>query len=141
MLLWLSQPDAQAPGLSETALKAAIDAALKSSDRIIDDGGVLGACLILSLLGNVALVWLLVRVQNRRVQDTLTISKVAQDMVTTFATVDNALKSLNETSKTQTAALQGVSSSLNTLMMGVLARVGFAAAHNGPSSQTGGTSP
>jgi hypothetical protein len=123
MLFALLQPDAQAPGLSEAALKAAIDAALKSSDRILDNG-VLGACLILSLLGNVALVWLLVRVQNARVQDTQSVSKVAQDMVTTFNTVDSTLERLNESSKTQSAALQGVASTLNTLTMGMLARVG-----------------
>jgi hypothetical protein len=121
MLLWLLQPDVQAPGLSEAALKAAIDAALKSSDRILDNG-VLGACLILSLLGNVALVWLLVRVQNARVQDGRDVSKVAQDMVTTFSGVDGTLKNLNESSRTQNAALQGVTVTLNTLTMGMLAR-------------------
>lgn len=136
MLLALLQPGAQ-EGVSEQALKAAVDAALKSSDRIISDGGVLGACLILSLLGNVALVWLLVRVQNSRVKDTLTVSKVAQDMVTTFATVNSALEDLNDASKTQNSAVQGMTATLNTLTMGMLARAGIL---NGPSSQPpGGT--
>lgn len=123
MLFALLQPDAL-PSPTEQAIKAAVDAALKSSDRIVSDGGVLGACLILSLLGNVALVWLLVRVQNSRVQDTQGISKVAQDMVTTFNTVDSTLKTLNESSKSQNSALQGVASTLNTLTMGMLARAG-----------------
>lgn len=123
MLFALLQPDAL-PSPTEQAIKAAVDAALKSSDRIVSDGGVLGACLILSLLGNVALVWLLVRVQNARVQDTQGISKVAQDMVTTFNTVDSTLKTLNESSKSQSSALQGVASTLNTLTMGMLARAG-----------------
>lgn len=121
-MLFLLQPSAQIPGPTEAAIKMAVDAALKSSDRIISDGGILGACLILSLLGNVALVWLLVRVQNARVQDTLTISKVAQDMVTTFNTVDGTLKNLNESSKSQSGALQGVAATLNTLTMSMLSR-------------------
>src|SRR3954471_14508258 len=135
MLFALLQPDAQAPGLSEAALKAAVDAALKSSDRILDHG-VLGACLILSLLGNVALVWLLVRVQNARVQDTQGVSKVAQDMVTTFNTVDGTLERLNESSKTQSAALQGVAATLNTLTLSMLSRVGHGSSHPTPPRGT-----
>ncbi len=121
----LFQPITQVPAIPEAALKSAVEAALRSSNTIVSDGGVLGACLILSLLGNVALVWLLVKVQNLRVQDQLSVAKVAQDMVITFGTVDHALKDLNETSKTQNSVLQGVANSLGTLMMGILARGGI----------------
>lgn len=120
MLSALLQPAVQVP---DPALNAAVEAALRSSNTIIDQG-VLGACLILSLLGNIALVWLLVRVQNLRVQDQLNVAKVAQDMVVTFGTVDHALKDLNDASKTHNTALQGVTHTLNTLMMGLLSRSG-----------------
>jgi uncharacterized protein HemX len=139
MLFAQLQPGAQVSGPTEAAIKAAIEAAFKSSDRIISDGGILGACLILSLLGNIALVWLLVRVQNARVQDTLTVSKVAQDMVTTFGNVDNALKNLNDSSKNQQSALQSVAAAINTLMMGVIAR---GSNHSGPPTlPPGGITP
>lgn len=136
MLALLFQPDA--PGVSEAAIKAAVEAALKSSDKILDQG-VLGACLILSLLGNIALVWLVVRVQNLRVKDYMEVSKVAQDMVTTFAAVDRTLKDLNDSSKTQNSALQGVTTTLNTMMMSMLARVGIG--HNNTLPPSGGHTP
>ena len=105
----------------DEAVKAAVEAALRSSNTIIDQG-VLGACLILSLIGNVALVWLLVRVQNMRVKDQLAINEVAKEMVGTFAKVDGALEDLNKVSVSQNTILQGVTNTLNTLMMGLVTR-------------------
>ena len=109
--------------IPDEALKAAVEAALRSSNTIIDQG-VLGACLILSLLGNVALVWLLVRVQNMRVKDQQEIAKVAQDMVVTFGKVDGALEDLNDVSKAQNGLLGTVKQTLDTLMMGLITRGG-----------------
>jgi tetrahydromethanopterin S-methyltransferase subunit D len=142
MLSALLQPAVQVP---DPALNAAVEAALRSSNTIIDQG-VLGACLILSLLGNIALVWLLVRVQNLRVQDQLSVAKVAQDMVVTFGTVDHALKDLNDAAKIHNGALQGVTNTLNTMMMGLITRGGSIFQLAPPSQgngqgSTGGTTP
>lgn len=112
------QPTVQ---VSDAAIKAAVEAALKSGG-VIADQGVLGACLILSLLGNVALVWLLMRVQNLRVQDLNGVHKVAQEMVATFSKVDGALEEQNEAGKTQHLAIQGVTTTLNTLMLALVSR-------------------
>lgn len=126
----------------DEAVKAAVETALRSSNILMDQG-VLGACLVLSLLGNVALVWLLVRVQNMRVKDQLAINEVAKEMVGTFAKVDSALEDLNKVSTSQNSILQGVTNTLNTLMMGLVTR-GASIFHPPPphnNGQGGGTTP
>jgi hypothetical protein len=127
----------------DEAVKAAVETALRSSNVIVDQG-VLGACLMLSLMGNIALVWLLVRVQNMRVKDQLAINEVAKEMVGTFAKVDGTLEDLNKVSNSQNTILQGVTNTLNTLMMGLVTR-GASIFHPPPPSSnnhgSGGTTP
>lgn len=114
MLLAALQPVAQVP--AEVAVKAG---------TTLIESGVLGALLVVSLLGNVALVWLAFRAMNLRVEDTKRTSDLSEKMVTTFAQVNGTLASLNDASKTQAVALQSLTSTMNTILMSALTRPGI----------------
>jgi hypothetical protein len=106
---------------TEIAAKTTADLVGKAGGSVIESG-VLGALLILSVLGNIALVWLLVRVQNARVTDVGKISTIAQEMVSTFARAEASWSNLNESSKTQVTAMQALTNTLNTVVISALNR-------------------
>jgi|SRR5688572_16967522 len=121
------QPVAQIP--SEVAVKAG---------TTLIESGVLGALLVVSVLANVALVWLAFRVMNKRVDDTKKLADLSEKMVTTFAEVNGTLDSLDEAQKTQASALQALTTTMNTILLSTFARQSVVP----PSSPnpTGGTS-
>jgi len=92
------------------------DLATKAGTTLIESG-ILGSLLVASVLGNIALIWLLVKVQNLRVADTKAIAIVSEKMVTTFGNVESALRNLHESNKT-------LSTMLNTVLMSALSRSG-----------------
>ena len=105
MNLLISQPVPQVP----------TDVISNTSKAIIDNGGLLGALLILSVLINVLLGWVVIRVQNARVKDTERIMATSEKMVETFAGVQNTLSNLNEAARSQAAAM-------NTILLQAITR-------------------
>jgi uncharacterized protein HemX len=96
----------------------------KSSDAILQQG-VLGALLILSVIGNVVLVWLVIKVQNKRVEDTSPLHQLAEKMVATFTEVRGTIESLDDNSRSHAAATQALTQSVNSLLLSLLARAGI----------------
>jgi uncharacterized protein HemX len=95
---------------------AATEVATKASNTIIESG-VLGALLIVAVLGIVVLVWLLVRVQNARVSDIQKQAEVANRMVETFTQVKETLEELIESSKEEARALQAVQNTMQNILL------------------------
>lgn len=122
------QPVAQIP--AEVAAKAGIT---------LVESGVLGALLVVSVLANVALVWLAFRTMNKRVEDTKKIADLTEKMVTTFAEVNGTLDNMEQSDKTQAAALQGLASTMNSILLSMLTRANVPHplppphGHNGPT--------
>lgn len=110
MLLFALQP-VQIPG--EVAAKAG---------TTIVESGVLGALLVVSILANVALVWLAFRVMNNRVDDTKKLADLSEKMVSTFAEVNGTLASLNDANKLQASALQTLTATVNTILLSLLTK-------------------
>lgn len=102
----------------------------KTSDAIIEGGGLLGALLLLSVLVNLVLGWVVIRVQNARVKDTERIGATAEKMVETFAGVQNTLSNLSGTSQTQAQAVQHLTTTMQTLLL--------ASTRSGPLPGSGG---
>lgn len=128
MFLLASQPVAQVP--AEVAAKAG---------TTLIESGVLGTLLVVSILANVALVWLAFRAMNLRVEDTKKIAELSEKMVTTFSSVNGTLASLNSASQTQANALQALTSTMNTVLMSALASRGIGPGHNQlPPPSSGG---
>lgn len=107
------------------------------------ESGVLGTLLVVSVLANVALVWLLVRVMNKRVEDSRKIADVTEKMVATFGEVKNTLDNLDDGSNTQAAALQALNATMQTLLLSTLTRSGMLSQghlpQSGGNNSTGGT--
>ena len=128
MFLLASQPVAQVP--AEVAAKAG---------TTLIESGVLGTLLVVSILANVALVWLAFRAMNLRVEDTKKIAELSEKMVTTFSSVNGTLASLNNASQTQANALQALTSTMNTVLMSALASRGIGPGHSQlPPPSSGG---
>lgn len=127
--------------LSQVPAPAA-EVATKASNTIIESG-VLGALLIVAVLGIIVLVWLLVRVQNARVSDIQKQAEVANRMVETFTRVNETLEELIEGSKEEAKALQAVQGTMqNILLLSKLAPTGMlppAMPPHGHNNPTGGT--
>jgi uncharacterized protein HemX len=104
MFATLSQPIAEVPA----------EVVTKASEAIIESGGLLGALLILSVVINLVLGWVVIRVQNARVKDTDRIASTAKTMVETFAGVQNALANLHDAQKNQASAIQTL---MNTILL------------------------
>ena len=92
-----------------------------AGNKIIEAGGLVGALLVVSVILNIVLVWVVIRVQNARVTDNAKIAQTAEKMVTTFASVDNALGNLNKTNETQSSAIQTLTQTVNTVLMQAMA--------------------
>lgn len=118
------------------------EVAVKAGTTIIESG-VLGALLIVSVLANVALVYVLIRLQNKRVEDMRKNAEVAEKMVTAFSSVNGTLDGLDENNKVQAAALQALSTTMQTILLTMLNRPGMLAGpqqsqgHNNPTGGTG----
>jgi hypothetical protein len=111
MLLSALQPVAQVS--AEVATKAG---------TTLVESGILGTLLVVSLLGNAALIYFAFRALNLRVKDLKELAALSEKMVTTFAQVNGTLGTLNEASKTQAAVLQSLMTTMNTLVMSALTR-------------------
>lgn len=111
MLLAAFQPVAQIPA----------DVAVKAGTTLIESG-VLGALLIVSVLINVALGWVTIRTMNKRVEDTKRLADLSEKMVSTFAEVNGTLDNMEQGDKTQSAALQGLASTMNSILLAMLTR-------------------
>jgi uncharacterized protein HemX len=111
MFLALLQPVAQVP--AEVAAKAG---------TTLIESGILGTLLVVSVLGNAALIWLALRTMNKRVEDGKALHALSEKMVTTFASMETAVEDLNDADKAQTMALQSMKSTLDTLLMSMAVR-------------------
>lgn len=98
------------------------EVATKAGTTVIETG-VLGALLILAVLAIVVLVWLLVRLQNARVEDAKKSGEVSADMVKTFTEVNKTLEDLDEGIEEQARALQAIHSTMQLLQSLVLSRI------------------
>lgn len=82
--------------------------------------GVLGVVLLLSLVINVAAVWKLSKVQDKRVEDQNKTNERLENLNTKTLEVLGKLtavvESVDKSSGVQTAVLQGVKSSVDTLL-------------------------
>lgn len=105
--------------------------ASKAGTTIIESG-VLGALLIVSVLANIALVYVVIKTQNRRVEDQREISKVSEKMVRTFSEFSSTLEDLDESQKAQVNSIQGLAQTLNTILMAIMSRQGHGSQVGGP---------
>lgn len=106
MLALVLQPIAQIPS----------DVATKAGTTIVESG-VLGALLIVSVLANIALVWLLFRVQNARVADTKAAGEVSNKMVEAFTRVNETMEDFNKSGEEQARALQALDNTMRNLLL------------------------
>lgn len=128
------QPVTQIPGEVMT----------KAGTTLIESG-VLGTLLVVSILANVALVWLCFRVMNKRVEDTKKNADLSEKMVTTFTEVGGTLDSMESAMKMQANALQSLTTTMSAILMSLMARQGNVPQSGtnqqppGNSNPTGGT--
>lgn len=100
------------------------EVATKASTTIIESG-VLGALLVIAVLAIVALVWLLVRVQNARVEDIKKVNELSAKMVETFANVNKTLEDLDDGIEEQARALQALHATMQSILISRLAQTGM----------------
>lgn len=121
MFILASQPISEVPAEVITS----------TSKAIIEGGGLLGALLLLSVLVNLVLGWVVIRVQNLRVTDTDRTRNTAEKMVETFAGVQNTLSNLNDAQKVQAAAMQTLMQTVNTILLQAMTRGSHPPTHGG----------
>ena len=110
----ISQPVAQVPA----------EVITDTSKAIIEGGGLVGALLLLSVLINLLLGWVVIRVQNARVKDTERVMATSEKMVETFAGVQNTLSNLKDANASQASAMTMLTSSMNTILLQAVTRSG-----------------
>lgn len=105
------------------ALEIPVEPVTKAAEAVVQYGGLLGGLLVLSLAANAALVWLLWKSQNARVEDQSKFGLVAEKMAVTFTKVEGALENYDDSNKAQITVMQNLTTSLNMLLMA--SRVGY----------------